>query len=154
MAITKHFNWSESMARSGYRGGMPPRVAMINGRPVRIRANVKKHARNLERLRTEVNKARKRHRLGPTGIRILSWVRSPAHNRAVGGARDSRHMYGDATDLSVQEIRRLCPWRGGAKDFVAIADKVFARGGLGTYPAGNRHVDSRGHRARWSAFRR
>ena len=32
-------------------------------------------------------------------IRIVSGYRSPAHNEAVGGARDSRHIHGDAADL-------------------------------------------------------
>jgi hypothetical protein len=33
------------------------------------------------------------------------------------------------------------------------ADKVYARGGFGTYPSGSRHTDSRGSQARWSSFK-
>jgi uncharacterized protein YcbK (DUF882 family) len=43
----------------------------------------------LERLRTRVNKP----------IRIVSGYRCPVHNAAVGGARDSQHMYGSAADI-------------------------------------------------------
>lgn len=152
--ITAHFSWKEANAHSGYAGHYPPRFTRVGLKVVPLRNNIRKHARNLERLRTEVNRLRARHGKGATGITVLSWVRSPAHNAEVGGARDSRHMYGDATDISLQEIDRLCPWTTGRDDFDAVAGRVFKTGGFGTYPAGNRHVDSRGVRARWSSWRR
>lgn len=36
---------------------------------------------------------------GDAPLRIVSGYRSPEHNRAVGGARDSRHMHNDAADI-------------------------------------------------------
>jgi uncharacterized protein YcbK (DUF882 family) len=32
-------------------------------------------------------------------LRIISGYRDPAHNAAVGGARNSRHLHGDAADI-------------------------------------------------------
>ncbi|MFE6222827.1 D-Ala-D-Ala carboxypeptidase family metallohydrolase [Streptomyces sp. NPDC057854] len=40
-----------------------------------------------------------RHALGDEPIRVTSGFRSTACNAAVGGASDSRHLYGDAADL-------------------------------------------------------
>src|SRR5215211_6863844 len=48
---------------------------------------------------------RLRRRVGP--IAILSGYRDPAHNRAVGGAANSQHLYGCAFDPT-----RPCPGRG------------------------------------------
>ena len=39
---------------------------------------------------------------GNRPIKITSGYRDPVSNRAVGGARDSRHMYGDAVDFWVE----------------------------------------------------
>lgn len=110
------------------------------------------HAESMERLRSQINAARHTHGMPATGISINSWLRSPEHNRAIGGAGDSRHIHGDACDITVGEIKRLCPWHDGSADFDHIADRVFANGGFGQYPAGARHVDSRGYRARWSSW--
>ena len=71
---------------------------------------------------------------------------------AIGGATNSRHIYGDACDIALEEIKRLCPWEGGRADFDRACDKIFAGGGFGQYPMGSRHVDSRGNRARWTSF--
>lgn len=123
-----------------------------NGRWVFPRASARKHAAQLEKLRTEINRRRAQHHLKPTGINILSWARSWKHNLDVGGAGNSQHLYFQATDISIQEITRLMPWPGGHAEFDRIAGGIFSKGGFGTYPAGNRHVDSRGFRARWSSF--
>lgn len=40
-----------------------------------------------------------RERVGQP-LRIVSGYRPPHYNRMIGGASDSRHMYGDAADLS------------------------------------------------------
>jgi uncharacterized protein YcbK (DUF882 family) len=114
------------------------------------RINARRHAAHLEHLRALVNDYREADDLEPTGIRVLSWARSYGHNRAVGGARDSQHLYFLATDIAREEIRRLLPFNGGPAVFDRLLDQVFARGGVGYYAAGNRHCDSRGRRARWT----
>lgn len=136
-----HFTWAEAARNSGY--------AKV---PMFLRANVVKQAKYMERLRNAVNEERVKHGLRRTGIGVLSWVRSPEHNHAVGGASQSRHMKADACDIAKQEINRLCPWKGGHDWYVATVDRIFSHGGEGIYPGGSVHCDSRGWRARWSSW--
>jgi uncharacterized protein YcbK (DUF882 family) len=83
-----------------------------------------------------------RHMYGGQPIRINSWYRDPATNRAVGGASRSRHLSGDAVDFVVPGVScfnvyaRLNPWWG-------------SRGGLASSSVFT-HIDVRGFRARWS----
>ena len=148
-----HFSWAEVIAHSGYVsvpfGPTPIGFGRVVATP---RKNAIRHAGSLESLRWLVNDERHKHGLPETGIVVLSWARSFAHNRQVGGAKDSQHLYLLATDISVQEIDRLMPWKGGRRDFDRLLEMVFRFGGVGLYPAGNRHCDSRGHRARWTSF--
>lgn len=136
---SKHFTWAE-VDKHGF------------GIPLTVRARAIVHARNLEKLRTEVNRRRALHELKPTGIHVLSWYRTRAYNNSIGGAKYSRHVSGDGTDITLAEIDRLFPWRGGRTQFDHVCNTVFSKGGFGTYPAGNRHVDSRGWRARWKSW--
>jgi hypothetical protein len=80
-----------------------------------------------------------RERVGEP-VYINSGIRCPEHNEAVGGADDSRHMYGDAADIR-------CDGKT-PEQLYAIADEIFHDGGVGLYDWGI-HVDDRGHRARW-----
>ena len=80
-----------------------------------------------------------RERVGEP-VYINSGIRCAAHNAAVGGADDSRHMYGDATDI---RCNNKTP-----EQLYEIADEIFCDGGVGLYDWGI-HVDDRGHRARW-----
>lgn len=112
----------------------PARTAV----PPNLRDNAQRQAFNLEILR---------HELGDQPVAILSWYRTPAWNAQVGGASQSRHMQADATDFDVGFVDSF-----GSGVFDRAADKVYARGGFGTYPSGSRHTDSRGSRARWSSF--
>jgi hypothetical protein len=149
-----HFTWTEVIGagRSGYTTMPNGPFRLPNGDTVTPRKNARRHAARLELLRARLNRLRKKHGLSPTGIHVLSWARSWAHNVEVGGASRSQHLYFLATDHAVQEVDRLCPWPGGRGDFDLIANDVFAKDGFGQYPAGNRHVDSRGYRARWTTF--
>jgi lysozyme len=136
---SQNFTWLEvHRGRPGFNGS------------VRARAIV--HAAKLDHVRGGVNRLRRQHGLPPTGINVLSWWRPRWYNEQVGGASRSRHINGDGTDIALEEINRLCPWRGGRADFDRLCSRVFADGGFGQYPAGNRHVDSRGFRARWTTF--
>jgi hypothetical protein len=99
-------------------------------------------------------------------IRCVSGYRSPQHNARVGGAGQSRHMFGQAADIVPSD----CDWvamRAGKgthadatklSQFVALVEhhlgkELMVIGGIGLYP-GWAHFDirSRGgadHIARW-----
>jgi hypothetical protein len=130
--ITPSFTWDE--ARSNANPEEP------DGKPVpdRLRPGCIHHGWALERLR---------HRCDDKPLGFLSWYRTPIHNRIVGGASQSRHMQADATDLTPATIANI-----GRDKLMAEANRVFAKGGVGDYPSGAVHVDSRGTRARWSSF--
>jgi hypothetical protein len=106
-----------------------------------------------------------------TTFRIMSGYRTPYYNRFIGNqTRYSRHLYGDAADIYVDEdgdgvMDDLSgDGRVDLEDARVLANVVERlvpsswyrpfEGGLGLYP-GNRahgpfiHVDVRGHRARW-----
>jgi len=147
-----HFTWAEVIHNSGYSRVPLGPLRLPNGKWVTPRANARTQAAMMEQVRTAVNAERVKRDLKPTGISVLSWARSWEHNKAVGGAKDSQHLYFRACDISIGEINRLCPWTGGAHFFDGVLNAVYSRGGIGTYPAGNRHCDCRGYRARWSSF--
>lgn len=77
-----NFTWAE-LTKGGSR---VPVNATVTGRIVQI-------ARYLDKVREF---------LGNQPIRVTSGYRDPKSNRNVGGARDSRHMYGDAVDFWVE----------------------------------------------------
>lgn len=111
------------------------------------------------------------HGVNAEGLRIRSGFRTPAHNFAVrgeGSARDSRHQFGDAADVYVDQEGngKMSDLNGDGKvnfaDVKMILDaveRVEARypelvGGTGLYayagPSGPfAHIDVRGTRARW-----
>ncbi|MBE9119085.1 peptidase M15A [Lusitaniella coriacea LEGE 07157] len=84
---------------------------------------------------------RARDRVGRPFI-ITSWYRPPHINRAVGGAKYSRHIVGDAIDFVCENLTGnqlywlLDPWWPG---------------GLGRYRSFPNlcHIDARNYRARW-----
>ena len=101
---------------------------------------------------------------------VMSGYRTPFYNTAIGSARLSRHMYGDATDVYVD----VAPKDGVMDDInqdgvvnkrdanflYDYAQELFSsedgapRGGLGSYSANAVHgpfvhVDGRGRPARW-----
>lgn len=81
-------------------------------------------------------------------ITVLSGFRCPAHNRRVGGGPHSRHLTGQAADLT---IAGLAPARMLA---LALGVGAFGRGGVGLYPEeGFIHVDLRLIPARWTRLK-
>ena len=106
--------------------------------PRSLRVAAQRHAFNLERLR---------HALGDRPISIISWYRHAAYNRRIGGASRSKHVAAIATDHSTQWVNRM-----GRSRVRYHGNRIFANGGMGTYPAGSMHFDTRGYKARWSSF--
>ena len=103
------------------------------------------------------------------GMRIRSGFRTPAHNSAVrgeGSARDSRHQFGDAVDVFIDQegTGRMSDLNGdGRANFADVklildaVERVEAKypelvGGTGLYAGRSgsfAHIDVRGTRARW-----
>ena len=72
-----------------------------------------------------------------TPIRVVSGYRCPTHNANVGGAKNSRHLYGDAADIPAGH---------------ATLSEAYAAGavGVGTKAGQATHVDTRpGPRRHW-----
>ncbi|MCX7805490.1 MAG: D-Ala-D-Ala carboxypeptidase family metallohydrolase [Planctomycetota bacterium] len=113
--------------------------------------------------------------LARQGVRFRAWAvnsgfRSPVYNASIGGAAFSRHCYGDAADIMIDEDgdRRMDDLNGDGivdrNDALIIAetcrrlelDGAVKPGGIGLYECGGDqsvgafvHVDARGIPARW-----
>ncbi len=81
--------------------------------------------RNIIKIATELEDVR--DMFGGRTITITSWYRPPAINRAVGGARFSKHIEGHAVDIIVDGLdprdvtRKLSEtWDGGVGDSPAF----------------------------------
>ena len=130
----KRFCWSKGYVSPNFTRR---EWASKDGTPVpdSLRVNAQRQAFKCERLR---------HALGDHSIGALSYYRSPSHNKAVGGASQSRHMQADACDWSTQTINRF-----GRSKFEAAVNRIWANNGIGRYPSGSMHTDARPYRARW-----
>jgi len=87
---------------------------------------------------------------------INSGHRTPAYNKAIGGASKSRHMKGQAIDMTIGDINKDGIYTKEDKKIVLdICDKkvIGNKGGIGLYP-GTRavHIDVRGYKARWNSY--
>lgn len=90
------------------------------------------------------------------GFTINNAHRHPRENERIGGAKMSRHMKGQAIDLSIGDINGDGRYSKKDKDIVLkICDEkvIGNKGGIGRYP-GTRtvHIDVRGKRARWDSY--
>lgn len=114
-----------SQTRGDVKNDYPPRLIWPNFLPT---------LRVVDELRTALGKP----------VRITSSYRSPAYNKAVGGAPMSQHKAFRAADIQVdgvlpaQVYRLLSLWR----------DQGRFKGGLGLYPTFV-HIDTRGTNADW-----
>jgi Bacterial protein of unknown function (DUF882) len=112
------------------------------------------------------------HGISTKGVRVMSGFRSPQYNAGggvtTGRAELSRHMYGDAADVYIDNdgdgVMDDLNHDGrininDARVIQAAVDRVEAShpayvGGCGVYPAAPghgpfTHIDTRGYRARW-----
>lgn len=109
------------------------------------RTNSIRHCWNLELFAAEMGKHRRRgHRGTRVSIKIDGPSRTKAHNSRIGGASDSRHTHGDASDHFVTQVDH---WRSSTglslHEILAISYKIF--GGVGNETSGTLHLDSRPH---------
>jgi N-acetylmuramoyl-L-alanine amidase len=128
----RHFTADEftsyfARERKGVKNSAPPRS---------LWKNIVPSLRIVDELRASLGKP----------CRILSSYRSPAYNKAVGGAPLSQHKEFTALDIAFDGVppervyERLIEWRKAGK-FV---------GGLGLYPSsGFVHIDTRGRNSTW-----
>ena len=98
-----------------------------------------------------------------TTFTIMSGFRTPAYNRALGNVLYSRHTWGAAADIFIDEDHdgRMDDLNGDGRSDVRDADVLYnlfesagVEGGMGKYrPTEGHgpfvHVDVRDHRARW-----
>jgi len=98
---------------------------------------------------------------------FISAYRTPFYNRHIGNGRHSRHQYGDAFDLYIDENanQRMDDLNGDGKEDSKDVDALFTLfekfqqqsrfvGGIGRYypkahHGGFVHIDNRGYGARW-----
>ena len=91
---------------------------------------------------------------GRSIVKITSGNRCPNHNRSVGGTDNSMHQYKCAIDhiICVQPYGNQ-EWKTIDTDELAdYYDKKFPKScGIGRYPEGRVHFDSRPRKTRWDA---
>tara|TARA_R110000803_G_scaffold206969_1_gene274588 strand:+ start:2256 stop:2636 length:381 start_codon:yes stop_codon:yes gene_type:complete len=78
-------------------------------------------------------------------IKINSGYRSPAHNKSIGGVKNSQHVKGKASDIVIKGLSTSQVYRIIEQ---LIEDGKIIQGGLGLYK-GFVHYDIRGKKARW-----
>lgn len=123
MKLTKNFSKSEFDSKDG------------STMPVDVLHNIQKVANQLQALRDHLGRS----------ITINSGYRSPAHNKRIGGVRNSQHVKGTAADIVVSGM--------STKEVAKAIETLIARGdmlqgGIGVYPTFV-HYDIRKTRARW-----
>lgn len=121
--ITKNFSLEEFKCKDG---SDIPNSALLN---------IVELARNLEVLRTAINKP----------ITITSGYRSPKYNAKIGGVKDSQHLRGTAADIRVSG---MTPKEVGLVIEGLIESGKMKEGGIGVYPTFT-HYDIRNRKARW-----
>lgn len=123
MRLSKNFTQREFKSKDG--AVMPEDV--LN--------NIQELACNLQTLRDFLGEP----------IKVTSGWRSPSHNEAIGGVKNSQHVLGKASDLQVKGVE--------PEDLYLIIDSLITtgqmkEGGLGLYNTFV-HYDIRGTKARW-----
>jgi uncharacterized protein YcbK (DUF882 family) len=121
--ITQNFSLEEFKCKDG---SDIPNSALLN---------ITELARNLEVLRTAINKP----------IAITSGYRSPKYNAKIGGVKDSQHLRGTAADI---KVKAMTPKEVALVIEGLIESGKMKEGGIGVYPTFT-HYDIRGRKARW-----
>ena len=82
-------------------------------------------------------------------VRINSGYRCPKHNKAVGGAPKSRHVVGDAVDISVQDVPTADVYNWVLETYGSRPLGIAKKLNKDPYK-GFVHIDTRGVKARWA----
>lgn len=89
-------------------------------------------------------------------VKLRSAHRHPKRNYYIGGASQSRHIFGEAIDIGIGDIDRDDRATSKDKEIVLeiLEKKIIGNlGGIGLYPGTKAvHFDVRGHRARWNTY--
>lgn len=86
---------------------------------------------------------------------ITNGYRHPAFNEEIKGAKQSKHILGQAVDITAKDVNRDGQINQEDKKIIlAVAEKVVGnQGGVGLYPGTlSIHMDCRGYKARWDSF--
>ena len=123
MKLTEHFTREEFDCKDG---------TIV---PEDLMTNVTELATNLEVIRSKIGEP----------LRVLSGYRTKTHNKKIGGKNQSKHILGQAADLTCKnhtpnELHRII--------LDLIKDKKIKQGGVGLYK-GFVHFDIRSKKARW-----
>lgn len=116
--LTRDFKWGEFWCQ-----GQEP--------PLEYYDNIMELAHKLQILRDWFRKP----------IIITSGWRTPEHNKKVGGAKNSQHLYGKAADIKMVGVT--------TKDLLTVAKKMKLFKGIG-YSPNFLHVDTRNKQAYWN----
>ena len=124
MKLTKNFSRQEFDCKDGTKV------------PDNLLNNLKELAENLQVLRDYLN----------TPVSITgSGYRTPSHNKKVGGASNSQHLYAKAADINAKGLTPKELFRT-IENLISLGK--MKQGGLGLYKTFV-HYDIRGFRARW-----
>lgn len=113
------------------------RLKISNNPPADVRVHLTETITLLECIRAEWAEYCERYSLGTPAIRISSGYRSPAVNKAVGGVKNSAHMYGYAADLN--------PVNGNEDEFERFMANEFSKMGY----AYDQIIIERSNTSRW-----
>lgn len=97
------------------------RLGISNNPDATTRVRLTETIRLLECIRAEWEEYCNQHGLGTPAIRVSSGYRSPELNKAVGGVKNSAHMYGYAADLN--------PVNGNEDEFERFMANEFSKMG-------------------------
>ena len=102
----------------------------------------------------ELQQSLEKKKYNKNAFKIVNGHRHPSFNIKVGGASQSKHILGQAIDLSVRDINKDGAITKLDKSIVLeILEKevIKDKGGIGKYPHSETaiHYDVRGYRARW-----
>lgn len=122
--MTKNFKIEEFQCKCGCK------------MPADVHLNITKLANQLQVLRNHIDKP----------ITVTNAYRCESHNRAVGGVKNSMHLFGKAADL---QVKGMHPYtlNEAIDDLVNKGDML--QGGLGIYNTFC-HYDIRKTKARWN----